>query len=108
MMYASILYLTQFADDSTVTYSSDNLEQTLITMEDEFKKVLDWLNANKLIINLSKTHLMLFTNRSRPESISISVNNEIVNEVSETKFLGVIVDNKLCWDAHINHISQKN
>ena len=59
-------------------------------MEDEFKKVLEWLNANKLIINLSKTHLMLFTNRNRPESISLSVNNNIINEVSETKFLGVI------------------
>ena len=87
MMYVSILlYLTQFADDSTATYSSDNLDQTIITMENEFKKVLDWLNANKLIINLSKTHLMLFTNRNHPESISLSVNNEIINELSETKF----------------------
>ena len=76
-------------------------------MEDEFKKVLEWLNANKLIINLSKTHIMLFTNRNRPESISLTVNNEIINEVSETKFLGVIVDNKLSWEAHINYISQK-
>ena len=40
MIYASILlYLTQFADDFTATYSSDNLDQTITTMEDEFKKV---------------------------------------------------------------------
>ena len=108
MIYASnLLFLTQFADDSTITYSSDNLAHTLRTMEDEFKKVLEWLAANQLIINLSKTHLMLFTNRPRPESISLTVDNQTINEISETKFLGVFVDNKLRWDAHINHISQK-
>ena len=37
MIYASnLLFLTQFADDSTITYSSDNLAHTLRTMEDEF------------------------------------------------------------------------
>ena len=108
MIYASeSLFLTQFADDSTITYSSGNLEHTLKIMEEETKKVLEWLAANKLIINLSKTHLMMFTNCRRPESISITVNNQTINEVCETKFLGVIVDNKLCWEAHINHISQK-
>ena len=50
---------------------------------------------------------MIFTNRPRPEFVSLKVNSHIINEKSETKFLGVIVDNKLCWDAHIEHISQK-
>ena len=109
MSYASILlFLIQFADDSTITYSSDNLDKTIAEMQNEFKKVLDWLNANKLIINLSKTHLMLFTNRDRPETISLTVNNQTINEIKETKFLGVIVDNKLIWDTHINHISKKS
>ena len=108
MNYASdLLFLTQFADDSTITYSSENLVHTLKTMEEETKKVLEWLAANKLIINFSKTHLMIFTNCPRPESISLTVNSQIINEICETKFLGVIVDNKLCWDAHINQISQK-
>ena len=57
MIYASeSLFLTQFADDSTITYSSGNLEHTLKIMEEETKKVLEWLAANKLITNLHKTH----------------------------------------------------
>ena len=58
---SDLLFLTQFADDSTITYSSLDLEQAIKTVEQEFNKVLDWLEANKLIINLTKTHLMLFT-----------------------------------------------
>ena len=99
--------LSQFADDSTVTYSSKYLDQALITVESEFKKILIWLSANKLIINLEKTHLMLFTNCIRPPSISIQANGKTIKEVTEVKFLGVIVDNNLKWNAHINYITKK-
>ena len=101
------LFFSQFADDSTVTYSSTNLEHVLETLETEFKGVLEWLAVNKLIINLTKTHLMLFTNKFRQQSISITVNNQTINEVPEIKFLGVILDNRLTWNAHIKHISSK-
>ena len=69
---SNLFFLTIFADDSTATYSSENLDEALLRVEFEFNRVLDWLAANKLIINLSKTHLMLFTNLSRTEYISIS------------------------------------
>ena len=104
---SDILFLTQFADDSTVTYSSVNLEQAITTVEHEFNRVLDWLAANKLIINLTKTHLMLFTTRPRPENISILAKGQLINEIKETKFLGVILDNGLKWNSHIEYISKK-
>ena len=108
MAYISeLLHLLQFADDSTITYSSHNLDIALEHMETEFRHILDWLAANKLIINLSKTHLMVFTNRVRPQSISINANGHTINEITQTKFLGIILDNKLCWDAHIKHVTLK-
>jgi len=50
---------------------------------------------------------MVFTNSPREGTVSITANNQIINEMTEIKFLGVILDNKLCWDAHIKHISTK-
>ena len=50
---------------------------------------------------------MLFTNKLRHQSLSITVNNQTINEVPEIKFLGVILDNRLTWNAHIKYISQK-
>ena len=61
---SELFFLTQFADDSTVTYSATELKKVIETTETNFKRVLEWLAANKLIINLNKTHLMLFTNRT--------------------------------------------
>ena len=107
VLCCALLFLSQFADDSTVTYSDENLLVALKTIEEQFKHVLDWLAANKLIINLNKTHLMLFTNNIRDAAISITANGQSITEITETKFLGVILDNKLTWDAHIKYISQK-
>ena len=64
---SDILHFSQFADDSTVTHSHTNLKHVIETLEREFEKVLTWLSTNRLIINLKKTHLMVFTNRHRPK-----------------------------------------
>ena len=50
---------------------------------------------------------MLLTNRSRPASISLNIDDNIITEQTETKFLGIIVDNQLNWKAHIKHITNK-
>ena len=104
---SSILNFTQFADDTTITHSGPNLEVLTNEIERELEKVLDWLLANKLIINLTKTHTMLFTNKRVERKITIKANNTNLEQKAECKFLGVIVDENITWKSHINHISSK-
>ena len=49
---SSLLNFTQFADDITITHSGTDLEILTNEIEKELAKVLVWLLANKLIINL--------------------------------------------------------
>ncbi len=35
------------------------------------------------------------------------INNEEIERVYENKILGVIIDHKLCWKSHINHVKTK-
>ena len=57
---------------------------------------------------MKKTHYMVFTNKRSPAStIKLEINNERIVETCKTKFLGVIIDNKLTWKEHINYISGK-
>ena len=104
---SSILNFTQFADDTTMTHSGPNLEVLTNEIEKELEKVLDWLLANKLIINLTKTHTMLFTNKRVERKITIKAHNTNLEQKSECKFLGIIVDENITWKSHINHISSK-
>ena len=68
---------------------------------------MEWLLANKLLVNLTKTHVMLFSFKRNNPKFSVQINNSELEEKSETNFLGVHIDNKLTWKAHINYICNK-
>ena len=50
---------------------------------------------------------MLFATRPRPENISILVKGQLIHEIKEIKFLGVVLDNDLKWNSHIEYIAKK-
>ena len=71
-------------------------------------KLYAWVNANKLSLNIDKTNFMLFMpTYSSHCAVHIVINQTRIQEVKGTKFLVVIIDNKLKWSAHINYISKK-
>ena len=104
---SELLKFIQFADDTTLLFSSSDIEHLNNILETEGNKVVGWLNANKLIINLSKTNCMLFSNKRGEPQINIRLNETIIEAKIETTFLGVIIDKNLTWKPHIKHISNK-
>ena len=56
---------------------------------------------------LPKTHSMLFTFKRNVSDLKIKINNIEIERKSITKFLGVQIDDKLNWKAHITHICSK-
>ena len=57
---------------------------------------------------MSKTHLMVFHRaKHKLNNISISLNSVPIEQVNHTKFLGVVIDNKLDWSNHISYINSK-
>ena len=77
----------------------------ITTLNCELAKLTEWLNANKLSINVSKSHYMVF-HRSRRKIIKgdILLDTTILSQVTFTKFLGVIRDDKLKWTHHISYL----
>ena len=63
--------------------------------------------AAKLTINLEKSHYVIF-HRSRLkdcDKLDVIIQDRIISHVTSTKFLGVIIDDKLKCNLHIilNH-----
>lgn len=53
---------------------------------------------------------MLFTKRVisiRDKGLTIKLNGDVIEEVDNIRFLGVIINNRLKWEKHINHIKDK-
>ena len=67
--------------------------------------LIQWFKANQLSLNMSKTMLVRFWPDNN--NFTIEVNNEPIKESEVTKFLGVMVDNKLTWSSHIAFLNQK-
>ena len=76
------------------------------SMNIEMAKIVRWLNVNKLSLNLSKTHFILFRRpKSKPIiNANLVINNTVINMVEKTKFLGIIIDQKLTFQHHVNYI----
>ena len=78
-------------------------------MNYELEKLMKWLQANRLSLNIKKTHFMFFSPPRKNLSFSneIKIMGEKIEMVHETKFLGVMLDSKLSWQPHIAYISKK-
>ena len=104
----NILKLFLFADDTTVLFSSNGLPDLINTMNNELVFLTDWFSANMLSLNVEKTNYMLFSNRSAtaPHLDLLLCNQPVVN-VHSTKFLGLLIDDKLTWKNHIQLVEKK-
>ena len=97
-----------FADATNLFLSGKNLDYMQELMNEELTEIALWLKANKLSLNVKKTHYMLFKNRGVTEKdMCLKIHNEAVTQVKKTKFLGVTIDCNLTWKEHISYISGK-
>ena len=97
-----------FADDTNLFCTEKNLKDVVSQINVEIGKVYCWVKANKLSLNIDKTNFMLFTPKHFSRNMDgLLINGNQITEVNETKFLGVIIDNKLTWCPHIMYISKK-
>ena len=54
-----------FADDTNMFGTDNDIEALIVNVKTELEKIVKWLNANKLSLNIDKTHYMLFRNKGK-------------------------------------------
>jgi hypothetical protein len=106
-MVSDKLFSILFADDSNMFLTGTNLDDMFNIMNQELAKILSWLNANKLSLNIEKSNYIIFSRKNINTSNAIYINGKEVEKVVYTKFLGVLIDTKLSWKFHINYIKKK-
>ena len=104
-----------FADDTNIFVSGDNYEAAVSKANTLLTSVSSYMYANKLHINMKKCCYMHFkpkcsNNKSSAnniDAIPLKINDYEIKEVSKTKFLGIIIDNNLTWQPHIDSLRKK-
>ena len=62
-----------FADDTTLFYSSNSLQDLEKTINEEFKHLLSYCSANRLSVNFKKTHYMTISSPQKAKLIILSL-----------------------------------
>ena len=88
------------ADDTHLTYAGDCVNNLQLYLNQDLDNVHNWLSANKLTLNMTKTEFMLIGSRQRLSTLAdsptiITINDNQVSQVTTAKSLGVTIDNKL-------------
>lgn len=98
---------TLFADDTGMFYFSNFVGDNIVRINRDLALVHEYLNANKLSLNVKKTKCMHFRQPKKLVNGSVTLDGQLVEFVSLFKYLGLLVDSRLTWDAHISEMCRK-
>jgi hypothetical protein len=98
-----------FADDSNLFAEGAHLQNLQNLVNSEMPNLISWLRANRLSLNIKKTHIMVFGKipDSSKRKVEVEIDGYKLDVVDNTKFLGLVLDNSLNWKSHISYITQK-
>ena len=94
-----------FVDDTTVFASDSHINNANVTVNRELVGVDNWLKANRLSLNVSKTSYMIISNQKY--AINIRILDLILTKVSTVTFLGVTLDGNLAFNDHVKNVTTK-
>ena len=101
-----------FADDTNIFIEAKNKMLAYKKANEILKALNFYMVVNKLHINMSKCCFMDFDKKATEnaednDNFIIKIKNTKIKRVSEAKFLGVTIDEKLNWNFHIKNLSKK-
>ena len=98
-----VIYL--FADDTTVYYIADHIEDVIDGLNCISKDLNKWCSQNKMTVNSDKIEAMIislkpFIGPLRP----LIFGDSDIKFVTTFKCLGVTIDNSLKWNVQVKNI----
>lgn len=112
--------IMSFADDTVIIFYEQDWTSTFKKAEHGLAVLQNWLKANSLTLNVSKTKYLTFSKnkRGQPMNEHTLKLHECRNkypqcscphivQTNTIKYLGILIDDKLHWDAHIEGTSKK-
>ena len=109
MHMASNFDLNLFADDSYLAMSDNCPNKLEISVNHELNKIHNWLNSNKLSLNVKKTKFLIIKSNRKKLSYNFNIKfgSKLIQQTDQITYLGVIIDSKLNWKPHLDSISNK-
>ncbi|KAK3929447.1 RNA-directed DNA polymerase from mobile element jockey [Frankliniella fusca] len=84
-------------------------EELIVQMKQDMHVLMEWMELNNLFINIDKTQYIIFKKLATVTSniAHFVFKNQKIQRTDAAKFLGLLIDENLLWDKHINSICKK-
>lgn len=99
-------YFIKFSDDTAILSLLNKTTNPLQYFSD-VDRFVSWCDTNSLVLNERKTVEMIFDPRSVGDHSPVKIHGNIIEQVSSYKYLGVYMDNLLCWSSHIDNLCSR-
>lgn len=97
-------YTILYADDTTLIFSEENPHAMLTSVQRACKALDRHFSAHDLLINAQKTQCLFFGYRIE-NTLSFTYRNINIQSSERVSFLGVEIDQRLDWRAHIENVA---
>ena len=95
--------IRMYADDTNLGQRIDDVNDIKQQLILDYRKLCEWLEINKLRLNIMKTEFLLLGNQSQLRNfdylVGIRIKGRVIRRANSTKYLGTISDLK--WDEHV-------
>jgi hypothetical protein len=111
---ATEFFTLLFADDTTFQLTGSNIDDLIKRTNSELLKAEQWFAANKLTLNIKKTKYILFKNKfEHVHYDSVHIGDTPITRVGDNceekhvRFLGILIDEHMSFEAHIHKLKSK-
>ncbi len=90
-----------YTDDTVIYCSSQSVIDIVLSLRIDLATVSEWLRANKLTLNVSKTKYMIMGSKNLVNKVNdqlVTIAGEKIDRVSVFKYLGMWLDESLTFD----------
>ena len=105
-LFLTQCFLSTYADNNNLYSTGNNTELAKMDLQTDFRAITNWFFENDMILNSEKCHYMSIR-RNCADDIFIHNGKEARRNSKEETILGVIIDNKLTFDSHLNRMCKK-
>ena len=97
-----------FADNTLLITTGIDLHTLRRHMQKALADTLLWGQHEQLVFNPTKTVAMVFHTKNKPHLIEpLTMQNQTIAFTDSTRYLGIIIDNRLSWRKHVQNQANK-
>ena len=98
-----------YADDTNLLLIDKSLKKIISRVNHDLSLITDWLKANKISLNTSKTKVLIYKpkNTNINKQLNFRISGQKIEVTDKIKYLGLHLQDSLEWDNHLKVIIKK-